>query len=114
VLTNGTLTKAQTARVADMTHDGLARAIEPVHTGFDGDTVFALSTGRVPASVDFIGVLAALVMEAAIHDAVLSATAAYGLPSAREMTADLNTTNLSTANTSTTSPNATSPSVTEA
>jgi L-aminopeptidase/D-esterase-like protein len=86
VLTNGALTKAQAARVADMAHDGLARAIEPVHTGFDGDAVFALSTAAVPASPNLIGALGAAVTEAAILNAIQSATAAYGLPSARDLT----------------------------
>ena len=47
--TDATLTKAQCARVAAMGHDGMARAIRPVHTPFDGDTVFTLATGARPA-----------------------------------------------------------------
>jgi L-aminopeptidase/D-esterase-like protein len=85
VMTNGTLTKAQAAHIADMTHDGYARAIEPVHTGFDGDTVFVLSTATVPASPDALGILATVAMEAAIHDAVRCAQGAYGLPSAGDL-----------------------------
>ncbi|MDR0346795.1 MAG: P1 family peptidase [Coriobacteriales bacterium] len=85
ILTNGMLTKAQATRVADMAHDGFARAIEPVHTGFDGDTIFALSTAVLPTSPDLLGALAAFVMEAAIHDAARSATSAFGLPSARDL-----------------------------
>jgi len=46
VATNATLDKAETRRVAIMAHDGFARAIRPVHTPFDGDTVFVLATGR--------------------------------------------------------------------
>jgi L-aminopeptidase/D-esterase-like protein len=88
VLTNGVLTKAQAAHMADMAHDGLARAIEPVHTGFDGDAVFALSTATTPASPDLLGALAALVMEAAIHDAIRSATTVFGLPAARDLPAN--------------------------
>ena len=89
VLTNGTLTKAQATHVADMAHDGYARAIEPVHTGFDGDTVFVLASGMFPCSSDLIGILAARVIEAAIHVAATSAKAAYGLPSAFELSASL-------------------------
>ena len=85
VLTNGTLTKAQAKHVADMTHDGYARAIEPVHTGFDGDAVFALSTCTEVSSPALIGSLAALVMEKAIHNAALSSESAYGLPSSRDL-----------------------------
>ena len=45
VATDATLTKAQCAKVAGVGHDGMARAIRPVHTMFDGDVVFAMSTG---------------------------------------------------------------------
>ena len=45
VATNAPLTKTQATKVAQMAHDGFARAIYPVHTQVDGDTVFALATG---------------------------------------------------------------------
>src|SRR5262245_52352984 len=45
VATDATLDKAQCARLATMSHDGLARCIDPVHTASDGDTMFALATG---------------------------------------------------------------------
>ncbi len=48
VATNLELTKAQATKVAQMAQDGLARAISPAHTLFDGDTVFTLATGQVP------------------------------------------------------------------
>lgn len=47
VATDAVLTKTQATRVAQMAQDGLARAIRPAHTMFDGDTVFALATGRI-------------------------------------------------------------------
>ena len=49
VATNATLTKVQARKVAQMAHDGFARAISPVHTPGDGDTIFALATGTRPA-----------------------------------------------------------------
>lgn len=49
VATDATLTKAQCAKVSGIAHDGMARAIRPVHTMFDGDTVFTLATGDRPA-----------------------------------------------------------------
>jgi L-aminopeptidase/D-esterase-like protein len=49
IATDVTLTKAQCAKVAGIGHDGLARAINPVHTMFDGDTLFTLATGERPA-----------------------------------------------------------------
>lgn len=45
IATNADLTKVEALRVATMAHDGMARAIRPSHTGFDGDTLFALATG---------------------------------------------------------------------
>ncbi|MFO7709583.1 MAG: P1 family peptidase [Desulfobacterales bacterium] len=47
VATDAALTKTQALKVAQMAHDGLARAIRPAHTMFDGDTIFCLATGRV-------------------------------------------------------------------
>jgi L-aminopeptidase/D-esterase-like protein len=87
VATNASLTKAQATRVATMAHDGLARAIQPVHTPWDGDTVFALSTGRVPGSELVIGALAAEVTARAIVRAVRLARGLPGLPSASEIEA---------------------------
>jgi L-aminopeptidase/D-esterase-like protein len=51
VATDAVLTKAQCAKVAGVGHDGLARAIRPAHSMFDGDTIFALATGTSPAAV---------------------------------------------------------------
>jgi L-aminopeptidase/D-esterase-like protein len=48
IATNATLDKAGALRVALMAHDGIARAVRPAHTPFDGDSVFVLATGRVP------------------------------------------------------------------
>jgi len=56
VATNAILTPAQAQRVAIMAHDGLARAVRPVHTPFDGDIVFCLATGIAPlAAPEFLG-----------------------------------------------------------
>lgn len=49
VATDAALDKAGCAKLAGVAHDGFARALSPVHTGFDGDTVFALSTPGGPA-----------------------------------------------------------------
>ena len=73
IATDALLTKAQAKRVASMAHDGLARAIRPVHTMFDGDTVFALSTGTVKADVSAIGAAAADLLAQAIVRAALAA-----------------------------------------
>lgn len=82
ILTNAKLTKTPLNKVAAMAHNGYARAIRPVHTSADGDSIYALSLGDVPANLDVVGTLAAEVMARAIENAVLSAESAYGLPSA--------------------------------
>lgn len=71
VATNATLTPAEVHRVAEMTHDGMARAIRPSHTMFDGDTLFTLATGaHTGSSVNTVGILAAEVVAEAIVNAV--------------------------------------------
>jgi len=59
VATDATLTKAQCAKVSGLAHDGMARAIRPVHTMFDGDTVFTMATGDrgAPDPLSFHGLL---------------------------------------------------------
>ena len=52
VATNAALDKGALNRIAIMAHDGLARAIRPIHTPFDGDTIFALATARHPDAID--------------------------------------------------------------
>ncbi|GED66789.1 peptidase S58 [Brevibacillus reuszeri] len=81
VASNATLTKAEAKKVAQMAHDGLARTIRPIHTMFDGDTIFAVATGGIETSVDLIGTLSADVLAEAVIQAVKSAKAAGGLPS---------------------------------
>lgn len=85
VVTNARLSKAQANKVASMAHDGFARAIRPVHTSNDGDTVFVLATGNVDAPLDIVGIMAADVCEEAIRDAVNCAHSAYGLKAAVEI-----------------------------
>lgn len=72
VATNASFDKTKLRKIAQMTHDGFARAINPVHTGFDGDTVFALSTNEVRADLNLVGVMAADVMSRAIANAIYS------------------------------------------
>jgi L-aminopeptidase/D-esterase-like protein len=86
VATNARLTKAQAHRMAMMADDGLARAIYPSHTLFDGDTVFALATGRWEGQVNLtvVGGLAAEALSEAVVRAATQASASRGLPSARD------------------------------
>lgn len=80
VVTNAGLSKAQLCKAAAMAHDGYARAIRPVHTLLDGDSIYAASTGCVPADVNTVGTMAAYAMERAIVRAVRASASAYDLP----------------------------------
>ena len=81
------MTKTEINRVALMADDGFARAINPSHTTGDGDTVFALATGRWDgqANVSVIGALAADAMAEAIVRAVSKAESIEGIPSAKSL-----------------------------
>jgi L-aminopeptidase/D-esterase-like protein len=89
VATNAVLTKAGACKVAQMAHDGLARTISPVHTMYDGDTLFALSCGpdetKVKADLSVVGILAARAVAEAVVRAARSAVAAGGLPCGAEV-----------------------------
>jgi L-aminopeptidase/D-esterase-like protein len=89
VVTNAKLTKAQARRVAEMAHDGLARAIVPAHTPSDGDTLFAMGTGSFgrDTNVSVVGQLAAEAVSDAILRAVRLAKGLPGFPSATELAA---------------------------
>lgn len=89
VATDARLDKAQAQKVAQMAHDGFARTINPAHTMFDGDTIFAIATGKAssnkPANVTLIGALAAEAMAQAVVRAVKAAKGITGLPGAGEI-----------------------------
>lgn len=89
VATDVRLDKTQATKVAQMAHDGLARTINPIHTASDGDTIFALATGKSsrPANVTLIGALAAEAMAQAVVRAAHAAKGIAGLPSAAEVKA---------------------------
>ncbi|MEM7028092.1 MAG: P1 family peptidase [Chloroflexota bacterium] len=91
VATDATLSKVAINKVAQMAHDGLAQSIRPIHTMFDGDTVFALSTGHqldATADVSVIGTVAAAVLAEAVIRAVTTATGLAGVPAKQDL--DLN------------------------
>ncbi len=85
VLTNADLSKAQATKVAQIAQDGYARAIEPVHTLGDGDTIFVMASRKVEADTNVVGILAAKTMEQAVRVAVMSADSAYGLKAAKDL-----------------------------
>ncbi len=86
VATDAVLTKEDSYRLAVMAQAGVARTIRPIWTPADGDTIFALATGRKAAETDVLqlGALAARAVERAILRAVTAATGLAGVPSARE------------------------------
>lgn len=79
IATNAQLTKEEVNKVAQMAHNGLGRTIRPAHTMYDGDTIFALATGEIPANVNVIGALAAEVMAQAIRRGIYTAVTAGGV-----------------------------------
>jgi len=90
VATDAKLSRDQAVRLAAMAHDGFARAIRPVHTPLDGDTVFALSTGRVAlkdplADLARIGMAAADCTARAIARGVYEAGSVAEIPAYRDL-----------------------------
>ena len=83
IITNAKLDKAEMNKVAAMASNGIARTIRPVNTSMDGDSVYALSVGKVKSSPDVVGTLAAHVMGKAINRAVLETEEIYGYKSAQ-------------------------------
>ena len=80
VASNARFDKAATCKVAQMAQDGLARCIRPAHTMMDGDTIFALSTGKKQADISTVGAWAAEVLALAILNAIRAAQPSGGLP----------------------------------
>ena len=70
LVTNARLTKPEECRAADLAHTGIARAIEPPHTNFDGDALFLLATGEVETRADLIAMLGARAVASAIRAAI--------------------------------------------
>ncbi len=87
VATNAKMTKAQVTKMAMMADDGYARSINPAHTMGDGDTIFALATGKFEGEVNpsMIGALAAEAMSDALLAAVREATGAGGVKAVRDL-----------------------------
>jgi L-aminopeptidase/D-esterase-like protein len=75
VVSDAKLTKEQANRIATVAHDGIARAIRPSHTMYDGDTIFCMATGAVAAPYDAVEALAADLVGSAIVEGVRSASA---------------------------------------
>jgi len=80
VATNASLDGPALTKVCQLAHDGFARSIWPVHTMWDGDTVFAISEGNLSADVSLVGIMAAEAVSMAIERAVQKASSLLGIP----------------------------------
>ena len=78
IITNAGLEKTALNKVASMAHNGYGRAIRPVHTMADGDSIYAVSVGDVAADINLVGPLSAYVMAKAIASAARSARSIDG------------------------------------
>lgn len=85
VATNAALSREALQKVAQMAHDGLARTINPVHTMWDGDTIFSLSLGEAEADLNLVGIMAAEVVAAAVERAVEAAVTLGAIPTAKQI-----------------------------
>ena len=85
VITNGKFDKTQLKKLAALASNGVVRAVRPVNTTADGDSIFALSIGDVECDINLVGTAAAYAMEQAIRRAVTSAEGAYGIPALRDL-----------------------------
>lgn len=85
IITNAALTKDQCCKLAQMSHDGYALAIRPVHTSADGDTIFYLAKGSVDVNQDAMGDLSAYVMAKAINEGIRHAESAYGFTAWKDL-----------------------------
>ena len=87
VATNAKLTKAQCKKISQMAHDGYAKAIFPIHTPHNGDTIFTMATGEIEVEADLtlIGSLATEVVEKSIINAIKNAKTIKNIVSYNEL-----------------------------
>jgi L-aminopeptidase/D-esterase-like protein len=85
VVTNAKLSKPEANKLASMAQNGIGRAVRPAHTTFDGDTIFAMSTGEVEANINTVGMLAAKAVENAILRGVKTAEPIHGFKAFRDI-----------------------------
>ena len=85
ILTNARLSKVEVNRLAQRGHDGMARAIKPVHTTYDGDMVFGLASGMIEANFDLVAEMGGDATAAAIRNAARFASSALNVPAVRDL-----------------------------
>ena len=85
IITNAVLNRAQAHKIAAWSHDGMARAVRPIHTMSDGDTMFCMATGEVEAAMTLVGTMAVTAVENAIASAVRNAESLGGFKSMKDI-----------------------------
>lgn len=87
VATNAKLTKAQCKKISQMAHDGYAKAIFPIHTPHDGDTIFTMATGEIEVEADLtlLGSIATEVVEKSIINAIKKSETIQNIVSYKEL-----------------------------
>ncbi len=85
VATNAEFTKSEITKIAQMAQNGIVRTVRPANTMHDGDTIFALSTGKKKANINIVGEFAAQAVQQAVLNAVRHATSLRGIPSLNEL-----------------------------
>ena len=85
IATNAQLNKEQANRLAQVARSGIARTVNPCHTMYDGDVLFALSTGEKKGDFMTLGAVAAEVVATAILRGVLQAEGMGGVPAAKDL-----------------------------
>lgn len=85
IMTNARLSKAQANKIASISQDGIAETINPAHTFMDGDTLFMMSTDKVEADPNIIGILAAKVVSEAIIEGITQASSVKDIPSFQDI-----------------------------
>jgi L-aminopeptidase/D-esterase-like protein len=88
VATNAAFNKAEATKLAQMAQNGVVRTIRPANTMYDGDTIFALTTGKKKANLNIVGSFAAQAVQLAILNAVLSAESLGGIPASKDLQAE--------------------------
>ena len=85
IMTNAKLTKVEANRVAQRGHDGMARAVKPAHTSYDGDVVFGLASGVIETNFDLVAEMGADATSQAIRNGVRQATSVDGAQAMRDL-----------------------------
>jgi len=89
VITNAKLDKVRANQLAKLAEAGLARTLSPVHSTFDGDIIFAVSTGEFQAEINRLGILSAEVLARAVNNALIYANGLGALPALKDLNPEL-------------------------